>query len=159
MRRHRLVAAVAATLLIATALSGCGVVDPFLHRTFPEQFGPERGDDGAVTADIDVAVRYLQLDDCFDFPDEPDESRALIKPCDETHTFRVIAVGTVDLKQEQELGLQLAITQQCEDPFGAWAATMPAEARKDYKFLVREDEVDGARVKVFTCIAALQKLD
>jgi len=157
MRRSQTVVALAGAALALVALSGCSTLQPFLHRTFPEQFGPYRGDDGQVVAETEASVRYLELNDCFDFPDEPDESRVSLKPCSEGHAFRVIATGSVGLQQQQTLGLQAAITQACEGPFNAWAATMPADQRKDYKFLVREPE-DGSQAKIYTCIAALQKL-
>ncbi len=158
MHGTRVVAAAATALLAVTMLSGCGMIQLLLHQTFPEQFGPFRGDDGQVSADTDASVKYLQLDDCFDFPDEPDESRVTLKPCTEDHTFRVIATGTIGIEQQQTLGLQLAITQECQKPFDDWSATMPADKRKDYKSLVRDAD-DGTLVEVYTCIAALQKLD
>jgi len=151
-------AAGAAGLLALTALTGCGVVEPFLHQSFPEQFGPLRGDDGRVTADSDVPVKYLEVGDCFDFPDGGDESRATIRPCGEDHVFEVIATGTIDLQQQQTLGLQLAITRACGQPFDDWSATRPADRRKDYESLVRDAGGDS-QAKLYTCVAALQRLD
>jgi len=157
LRCSRAFAAIAGTAFALVGLTGCGAMQPILHQTFPEQFGPYRGSDGQVADDTEASARYLEVEDCFDFPDQSDESRVTLKPCDEDHTFRVIGTGTIDIRQQQTLGLQAAITQACEGPFDDWAATMPADQRKDYKFLVRDPD-DGSQAKLYTCIAALQKL-
>ncbi len=158
MRRTRTFAAAIVVLAALGTLTGCSAVQPFLHQTFPEQFGPYRGDDGRIAEDTNASARYLEVDDCFDFPDASDQTRVLIEPCTETHAFRVIATGEVNIQEQQTAGLQAAITQKCQDPFDAWSKTMPKDKRKDYAFLVRDGD-GGSQAKVYTCYAALQKLN
>ena len=162
--RAALAAATAAALVIG--LSGCAQIDSFLHEQFPDTFGPERGASGTVAAPVHAHAKYLVVGDCFDFEspdrDNPaktaDPTRVLIKPCTLDHVFEVIGQGEVDLVGEQTLGLEVAISTQCAEPFASWASAAPEGTRTDQEFLVRQEKVGERTTTLYTCIAAEQKL-
>lgn len=158
-------AAIVATALVI-GLGGCAEVNSLLHEQFPDTFGPERDASGAVPDSVAAHAKYLTIGDCFDFEfpraDNPaksdDPTRLILKPCAEPHVFEVIGQGQVDLVDEQTLGLDVAISTQCAEPFAAWSAAQPDGTRTDQEFLVREEKIDNRTQKLYTCIAAQQKL-
>lgn len=164
LTRAALAAAVAATLILS--LSGCVQINTFLHEQFPDTFGPDRGETGTVSQPVAAHAKYLVLGDCFDYEtpdaDNPattdDPTRVIIKPCPIDHVFEVIGQGEVDLVDEKTLGLDVAISANCAEPFEAWAAKAPKGVRTDQEFLVRQEKIDERTMKLYTCIAATQKL-
>lgn len=166
MRRTRAVMAVATAAAIILSLTGCAQLNTYLHEQFPDTFGPNRGAQGRVTEPVAAHTKYLELGDCFDFEfphaDNPgktdDPTRVIIKPCGDDHVFEVIGQGEVDLVDERTLGLDVAISTQCAAPFEAWAERAPEGVRTDQEFLVRQEKIGERTTKLFTCIAAQQKL-
>ncbi|HWL59997.1 MAG TPA: hypothetical protein VNQ48_03830 [Microbacteriaceae bacterium] len=156
----------AAAIAVILSLSGCTQLNTFLHEQFPDTFGPDRGASGSVTAPVAAHTKYLVVGDCFDFEfphaDDPgetdDPTRVIIKPCTDDHIFEVIGQGEVDLVDEKTLGLDVAISTQCADPFADWAAAAPEGVRTDQEFLVRQEKIGERTTKLYTCIAAQQKL-
>jgi len=166
MRLRRTALAVATAAAIVAGLSGCSQLNTMLHEQFPDTFGPDRGENGVVTAPVAAHTKYLEVGDCFDFEfphaDDPaetdDPTRVIIKPCGDDHIFEVIGQGEVDLVDEQTLGLDVAISTQCAEPFEVWSASAPEGVRTDQEFLVREEKIDERTKTLYTCVAAQQKL-
>jgi len=158
MRYRRPVAAIAAVLIAGTALTGCSSVEGFLHDTFPDQFGPLRGDDGRVVAAVTAHSYYLEAGDCFDFPDPEVRTEVEIVPCDGAHTFEAIGQGEVSLQEERTIGIQAAVSSKCAEPFEAFRAEAPAGTRPDQEFLVSEQKNGDRTVTEYICAAALTKL-
>lgn len=158
MRYGRTVALATAGILVAVALSGCSAVNGFLHDTFPDQFGPLRGDDGRVTTEVTAHSYYLEAGDCFDFPDPDVRTEVRIVSCDDEHTFEVIGQGEITLQEETTQGLQLTASTKCAEAFETFRANAPAGSRPDQEFLISEQEIDGRTVTEYVCAAALTKL-
>ncbi len=158
MRHRRPVAAIAAALLVAAALSGCSQINSFLHDTFPDQFGPERGTDGRVSEAVDAHANYLTTGDCFSFIDPSDRTEVTIEPCAQEHAFQVIGQGDVSLQDEKTLGIQNAVSAKCAEPFEAFKAAAPAGSRPDQEFLITERKEGERTVTQYSCTASLTKL-
>jgi len=158
MRYRSPVALIAAALLVGATLTGCSSVDSFLHETFPDQFGPQRGSDGRVAEPALAHSFYLEQGDCFSFPDDAVRTEVEIVPCADEHAFEAIGQGEVTLQEQKTLGLQVAISGKCAEPFEAFKAAAPAGTRPDQEFLVSEEKVGDRTVTEYICAAALTKL-
>jgi len=158
MRFRRPVATLAAAVLVAAALSGCSQINTFLHDTFPDQFGPERGADGQVASPVDAHATYLVKGDCFSFIDPDDRTEVTIIPCSQEHAFEVIGQGDVSLQEEKTLGIQNAVSAKCAEPFEAFKAAAPAGSRPDQEFLITERKEGERTVTQYSCTASLTKL-
>lgn len=158
MRFARLTAAAAGLLVVAAALTGCAQINVFLHDTFPDQFGPLRGDDGRVSAAVDAHSSYLEQGDCFNFPDPDVRTEVRIVPCADEHHFEVIGQGVVSLQEQITPGLQLAVSAKCAESFESFRANAPAGSRPDQEFLISEQRSGERTVTEYVCAAALTKL-
>lgn len=158
MRHRRAVTAVVVALVASVSLVGCSAVNGFLHQTFPDQFGPERGADGRVVAEVTAHSFYLEAGDCFDFPDPEVRTEVRIVPCEQEHAFEAIGQGEVTLQEQKTLGLQTAVSAKCAEPFEAFRAAAPVGTRPDQEFIISEQQ-DGDRIVTeYICAAALTKL-
>ena len=158
MRYRSPVALIASALLVGASLAGCSAVDSFLHETFPDQFGPQRGSDGRVTAPTVAHSFYLEKGDCFNFPDPDVRTEVEIVPCADEHMFEAIGQGEVTLQEQKTVGLQDAISAKCAEPFEAFKASAPVGTRPDQEFLVSEEKIGERTVTEYICAAALTKL-
>ena len=158
MRAARLTATAAALVLVAAALTGCAQINGFLHDSFPDQFGPLRGDDGRVATAIEAHSYYLETGDCFDFPDPEVRTEVRLVPCADEHEFEVIGQGTITLQEEKTQGLQVAASAKCAEPFEEFRANAPAGSRPDQEFLISEQKSGDRTVTEYVCAAALTKL-
>ncbi|OJX65529.1 MAG: hypothetical protein BGO95_10745 [Micrococcales bacterium 73-13] len=158
MRFGRPVAMAAAVLLVGSALAGCSTVDTFLHDTFPDQFGPQRGPDGRVSEPVDAHSYYLETGDCFDFPDPSVRTEVRIVRCADEHAFEVIGQGEITRQEQVTQGLQNAVSARCAEPFERFRANAPVGSRPDQEFLISEQKVGDRTVTEYVCAAALTKL-
>jgi len=158
MRYRRAVIGAAAGVAVLGALSGCSTINSFLHDTFPDQFGPQRDANGRVEAPVNAHSYYLEVGDCFSFPDPSDHNEVTIVPCAEDHLLQVIGQGELSLQEERTLGAQNAVSAKCADPFAAFEQSAPAGSHPDQEFLITQAEVDGRTVTKYSCAASLVKL-
>jgi len=158
MRYRSPVALIATALVVGVGLTGCSAVDSFLHDTFPDQFGPQRGSDGRVTEPVLAHSFYLEQGDCFNFPDPDVRTEVEIVPCSLEHMFEAIGQGEVTLQEQKTQGLQNAISAKCAEPFEVFKANAPAGTRPDQEFLVSEEKIGDRTVTEYICAASLTKL-
>jgi len=145
-------------LLLAALLSGCSAINGFLHDTFPDQFGPERGADGRVASSVNAHSYYLEIGDCFSFPDPSNHNEVTIVPCSQDHLLQVIGQGELTLQEERTQGAQNAVSAKCADAFAAFKESAPAGSHPDQEFVITQAEEDGRTVTKYSCAASLTKL-
>jgi len=145
-------------VLLALALTGCGAIDGFLHEQFPDQFGPQRGADGRVSAEVAAHAYYLEVGDCFSFPNANDRNEVAIVPCRLDHPLEVIAKGELTVQELRSQGAQLAASAKCAEPFAAFKAAAPEGSHPDQEFVITERK-DGERtITNYACAASLTGL-
>lgn len=149
MRHRRIAQALAAASITVLALGGCSAL-------LPELYGPQRGADGRVTEAVEASATFLAVGDCFDFASD-DLATVTIVPCTESADWTVIAQGDLTLREEKELGTQLAVSGHCAEPFAAFetAAADDPDADPWQQFLLAEAERGERTVTVYTCVATV----
>ncbi len=158
MRYRRVAGTAVAGVALVLLLTGCSQVNTFLHSTFPDQFGPERGSDGRVEAQVAAHSYYLEIGDCFDFPDDSNHNEVTIIPCDQDHVFQVIGQGELTLEELTTLGDQAAASADCADAFTAFKQNAPAGSHPDQEFVITQAQQDGKTVTKYSCAATLTRL-
>ncbi len=139
-------------------MSGCSSVNTFLHNTFPDQFGPQRGSDSRVEASTNAHSYYLEIGDCFDIPDPSNQNEVVIIPCAQDDVCQVIGKGELTLQEEKQQGIQDTVSAKCADAFATWKQNAPTGSYPDQEFVITQAKEDGRTVTKYSCAASLTKL-
>ena len=114
-------------------------------------FAAQRNDAGEITQGGTLAVQDLQIGDCFDPKDidaeEADEVDA--RPCDETHQFELMAIGTMpDGSYPTDDEFETFVGNLCLPAFDEYVGMVYEESRLDvfWYFPLEEGWAQGDHV-------------
>jgi hypothetical protein len=120
--------------------------------------GPERGADGAVTAEARTDAFSLQVGDCINDPGTEDVSDITVLPCDEPHVFELFA--RTDMPDGDYPGVPAANTaasEFCAPEFATYVGLeYDASVLELLYFYPVEDSWNAADDREIVCFVAEQ---
>lgn len=140
MRVTRALIALATAAAITLSLAGCDVL------------APTRNSDGTIVTATEMPSTDAWVGDCFSFIEGSNLSYATVVPCADTHTYVVIAKGTLsETKLSLYESLQIAVITVCQRPFDAYVTAQGTDPSPEY--IVSTVTKPGGEVTNYSCLA------